>query len=337
MNSEGSEPKSNPEEESIFNRPRKKLKLAEFKNKPEETEAPPPPPPTRTEKTPPPVDEKNEDEEKKEKIKEEKRIKRELRKKNSPQLISIKETFKYMKGNSKLLLFSMTVALIMIFVSIFLYHGIFSFMKNLTAPFYSIPPITEEFFDYFHYAGWVVFKFFFQASITIFVFYVTFLISYLLCAPLYSFLSYVSENVFLGKPEEENDFDISFVGEDYFQAVKISGISIAASFYLFFVNFVPVIGQILVFAAYPLLNTLLITDFSAARKDWSIVSRILWMKENPVPVLMIGCSLTIVSIIPQLNNIAAALLIPFLIVFSSLNIISIEKHKEKMENNAESA
>ena len=347
MNSEGSEPKVNPEdnEESILNRPRPKLKLAELKNKPE-TSVPEQAPVS----TPPPErvikdqtvhkkreedEKKREEEEKKRELAEEKRkIKLEL-KKNTPQLISFKETAKYMAGNSRLIVSLLGTALVMVFVSIFLYHMIFSFVSGLTAPFYTAPPLIEEFYHYFYYAGWAIFKFFFSASVTIFIFYATYIISYLISSPIYSFISYASENTFLGKPEEESDFDASYIGEDLLQAAKTSLLAVAVTVYLFFVNFVPVIGQIFVFVLYPVLNTILVIDFYAYRKEWTLASRILWIKENPLLSLIVGGSITFISMIPLLNNILAALVIPFALVYSSINMAVIQKYNEKKKTDAE--
>jgi uncharacterized protein involved in cysteine biosynthesis len=333
MNNEGSGPKSNPEEESVINRKRPKLKLAELKNKPERKKEPVNSPLPDKKDVEVQSEKKIEKEDGERVIKKEKITEIIKKSKNRAELISLKETIGYVKENSRIIILSLTVSLIMIFISIFLYHMIFSFMKNLTDTFYSVPPLVEEFFDYFHYAGWVAFKFFFKASTTIFVFYSTFLIGYLLLSPLYSFISYASENTFLGKPQEESDFDVSFIGEDYLQAIKITAVALFVTVYLFFINFVPVIGQIVVFISYPVLNALLIADFSASRKEWSITSRFLWIKENPLLVLIVGGSLTIVSIIPQINNIVAALLVPFFIAYTSLNIAVIEKNKEKKEGN----
>jgi len=340
MNNEGSEPKVNPpdEEESIFNRPRAKLKLAELKNKtetPVPTNVPESIAPVEKQTTNPEIEKKKEDDEETKEIAEEKSKKELELNKNKPQLISFKETAKYIAGSSKLIVFSLSTSLVMIFISIFLYHMIFSYVNRLTAPFYSVPPLIEEFYHYFYYAGWLIFKFFFKAAVTIFIFYTTFMISYLISSPLYSFISYASENTFLGKPEEESVFDTSYIGEDMLQALKITAVSLSATIYLFFVNFIPVIGQLLVFAAYPILNTILTIDFYSNRKEWSLLSRFIWIKENPRIPLIVGGSITLATMIPLLNNILAAILIPFAIIYISINMAVIEKHNLNRKTDAE--
>ncbi|HDT11399.1 MAG TPA: EI24 domain-containing protein, partial [bacterium] len=340
MSNEGSEPKVKPEEESIFNRPRPKLKLAPLKHKQDSPENDRKSSDTveesekekkvesekvkyfeqkkieKIEKEKELQKDKEEELRKKQEEKEEKIRKRLERKRNRPPLISLKETIRYIAGNGKLSVFSLATALIMIFISIFLYHMIFSFINGLAAPFYSIPPMIEEFHHYFYFAGWAVFKFFFKASVTIFIFYITFMIAYLISSPLYSFISFVSENIFKGNTaEEDNEFILDYVAEDILQGLKMTAVALSVTVYLFFINFIPVIGQIMVFVSYILLNTILIIDFTATRKEWNFVSRILWMKDNPLITLLIGGSLTFVAIIPLANNILAAFLIPFLVVY----------------------
>ncbi len=346
MNNEGSEPKVNPEEESVINRPRPKLEMAPLKNKPRETNEKPVESFVKDEELSRKEEKKLEQKKREEELqnkkeaqeeKRRKRLEKKLEKKlDDPPLITFKDTAKHIISDGKLPVFFLASALIMIFISIFLYHVVFSFISGLTAPFYSIPPLVEEWYHHFRLLGWSVLKFFFNMSTTVFIFYVTFLIAYVLCSPLYSFISFVSENIFEGKPEEDNEFSFDFVHEDILQSLKLAGLSAGVILYLFFVNFVPVIGQILVFFLYPVLNTFLLIDFFAARKGWTFMSRFMWLKKNWFMVFVMGGIVMFITLIPLANNILAAFAFPFFVVYSSINMAVIEKHKNRQKKDIES-
>ena len=342
--SDPKDPSKEEEEESIINRPRPKLKMAKMKNSP----------PKQPSEPQQPQVEKNES---KMVMREPKKAIKETKKEFGPESDEPKRTvgdiasekaeqikkivtkdvqngaslfksIKYLFSNGKLVVASLAAVLFMILLSILMYHQISSWFSSLTVAFFNKPPALDAFLDYIYYAGWWIVKVLFKAIVIIVSFYVSFVISYTVCSPLYSFISIIAEDIHFGKPDDNADFNFEGVVEDVFQAMKIAGITVLLSVGAFFINFIPVIGQILAIAIYIWANSLMLIDFPASRRRWEMKKKLLWTKENPIASLRIGTLPTLLSMLPFINIILLAFLFPLLVVHSTLNFVAYENRRD---------
>jgi CysZ protein len=241
---------------------------------------------------------------------------------------SLFKSVKYLFSNGKLVVASLAAVLFMILLSILMYHQISSWFNSLTVAFFDKPPALDAILDYIYYAGWWIVKILFKAIVIIVSFYVSFVISYTVCSPLYSFISIIAEDIHFGKPDDNADFNFEGVVEDVFQAMKIAGITILLSVGAFFINFIPVVGQIMAITIYIWANSLMLIDFPASRRRWAMKRKLLWTKDNPIASLRIGALPTLLSMLPFINIILLAFLFPLLVVHSTLNFVAYENRRK---------
>ena len=338
MTDERSDSKKPPEEEeeSILNRPRPKLTMAKMKNPPQKQ---PPKPESEPEKKEKPEKKsffkrsENESEESKKNVSEVASQQAEKIKKMVAKDIEkgagIFTSAKYLFSNGKLVVASLAAVLFMILLSILMYHQISSWFDSMTVSFFNKPPALEAALDYIYYAGWWIIKILFKAIVIIVSFYVSFVISYTACSPIYSFISIIAEDIHFGKPDDDADFTFEGIVEDVFQAMKIAGITVLFSIGAFLINFIPVIGQVLAIAIYVWANSLMLIDFPASRRRWPIKRKLLWTKNNPIASLRIGALPTFLSMIPFVNIIFMAFFFPLMVVHSTLNFVAYENRKQR--------
>ena len=330
------------EEESIINRKRPKLTMAKMKN-----------PPVQKPPEPQPEPEKKEEPKKKsffKKATDESEAESEEPKKNVADVASqqaekikkmvsedvekgagIVKSIKYLFSNGKLVVASLAAVLFMILLSILMYHQISSWFDSLTVSFFNKPPSLEGVLDFIYYSGWWVVKVLFKAIVIIVSFYVSFVVAYTVCSPLYSFISIIAEDIHFGRPDDDADFSFEGVVEDIFQAMKIAGITALLSVSAFLINFIPVIGQILAISVYVWANSLMLIDFPASRRRWPMKRKLLWTKENPIASIRIGALPTLLSMIPFVNIIFLAFLFPLMVVHSTLNFVAYDNRKQKKQ------
>lgn len=319
------------EEESVLNRPRPKLSIAKEKNQRPETPQPKPQTQKETEKEKVEITKQEQVAEKVDIVKEKVLKAVDITKKKIDQTLvggtSLKTAAKAIFSNGKLTVASLTVVLAMVLITIFSYHFVSSWIDSLTAPFFDKDPITEGFFDYIYYFGWLLTRLVFKGIAALIVFYISFIFSYTLTSPLYSFISILAEDIYFGRPDDDSDFSFETIVEDILQALKISGTVLLCTIFVFFINFVPVIGQITAIAFYIVINALMLVDFPASRRNWDLKTKTLWIRENIVTTLRIGSVPTLISMIPLANNIILAFLFPLFVVHSTINFSQIEKNK----------
>ncbi len=319
------------QEESILNRPRPKLSIAKEKN--QRPDAPQPKPQTQTEAVKEKVELTKQEQvaEKVDIVKEKVSKAVEVTKKKIDETLkggtSLKTAAKAIFSNSKLTVASLTVVLSMVLITIFSYHFISSWIDSLTAPFFDKDPLTEGFFDYLYYFGWLITRMVFKAVAAMVVFYISFIFSYTITSPLYSFISVLAEDIYFGKPEDATDFSLDIIIEDVLQALKISGMAIVCTVFAFFVNFVPVIGQITAITFYIVINSLMLIDFPASRRSWDLKTKTLWVRQNLMTTLRIGSLPTLISMIPLANNIILAFCFPLFVVHATMNFAEVEKNR----------
>ncbi|MGI6393253.1 MAG: EI24 domain-containing protein [bacterium] len=314
---------SSRQTESLFDRKRPRLSVAKEKNpRPEKPE------PDQALKENSDLLKENEEEEKKDRIKEQilnkaGEVKSALEK-TFKEGTTLKVALKTIFSNGKLLVASLAVVLIMILVTIFSYHYISSWISSLVAPFFDESPLVEEFFDYFYYVGWLAVSVIFKGVTVVVVFYLSFIFAYILVSPLFSFISLIAEDLLFGKPDDNAEFSLEIIAEDIIQSLKVAIVAFLCTFFAFFVNFVPIVGQITAIMLYVVVNSLLLIDFPASRRRWRLSTKMGWLKQSPFVTLRIGSVPTLISMIPFVNSIVLAFLYPLFVVHSTMNFLQIE-------------
>ncbi|MBP5406864.1 EI24 domain-containing protein [bacterium] len=241
--------------------------------------------------------------------------------------ISIADAFKAILKSGKLFFFSIGVILIMLLVSIFIYHQISSFVTIRTLDFFEIAPAADNLFSQIYHALKVCGAFLFKIVVGILLFYLSFVVSYALVSPLYSFISIIAEDVYFGKPKDDAELSIPGVIEDVKQALKISAVVFALGILAFFIGFIPVFGQIAAFVLCFFMNAFMIFDFVTSRRRWSLVQKAKWIVVNPAVTVKTALLPSVVSCIPVVNTILTAFMFPLFVVHATMNFAFEEAKK----------
>jgi len=173
------------------------------------------------------------------------------------------------------------------------------------------------------YQGWAAFKWIFIIISRIISFYIAFLTAYCCTTPGYCFLSASVENIQSGLESGER-FSFHGFTVDVIEGCKIGIFGLAVTCLALAINFIPGIGQILVFLLYSYYSCLMFIDFPASRRRWTLGNKITWLKDNSFPALRLGFLPALISMIPVLNVFLMALLFPLLTVHATLNFSALE-------------
>ena len=156
-------------------------------------------------------------------------------------------------------------------------------------------------------------------------FYLAFLLAYTLTTPGYAFLSSSAEKIHAGD-DFDPDAKFCFTGilVDIFEGIKVAFFGILVTVLALFLNFIPGIGQIVVFLLYTYYSALMFLDYPASRRRWSLRRKVGWLYRHSSSSFRIGVLPALISMIPILNIFAIALLFPVLTVHATLNFSAIE-------------
>jgi CysZ protein len=178
------------------------------------------------------------------------------------------------------------------------------------------------------YQGWAAFKWIFIIISRIISFYIAFLTAYCCTTPGYCFLSASVEKIQSGI---ENGEQFSFRGftVDLIEGCKIGLFGLAITCLALVINFIPGIGQILVFLLYSYYSCLMFIDFPTSRRRWTLGNKITWLKDNSFPAFRLGFLPALISMIPVLNVFFMSLLFPLFTVHASLNFSALEAARSK--------
>jgi CysZ protein len=203
------------------------------------------------------------------------------------------------------------------------------FMDQVTGNFLTTAPATDTVLGWIKYSGWLVSSWMFLIVSRIVAFYFAFLFAYSLSTPGYAFLSTAAEKMYAGKHfDGEANFSIGGFFSDIFEGIKIALLGILVTIAALFVNFIPGIGQAIVFLLYTYYSALMFVDYPASRRRWSLGRKLRWLRTNSSPAFRLGVLPALISMIPLLNIFAIAFLFPLLTVHTTLNFSVIELAKE---------
>lgn len=248
--------------------------------------------------------------------------------------ISIANAFKAIMKSGKLFFASIGVILAMLLVSIFIYHQISSFVTIKTLDFFEIAPASDNLFSEIYHALKVFGAFLFKIVAGILLFYLSFVVSYALVSPLYSFISVIAEDVYFGKFKDDAELSLNGVLEDIKQAMKISAVVFGLGILAFFIGFIPVLGQIAAFVLCFFMNAFLLFDFAASRRHLTLIQKAKWIVLNPSVTVKTALLPSVISFVPVVNTIVTAFLFPLFVVHATMNFAFVET-KNASEVNGE--
>jgi CysZ protein len=202
------------------------------------------------------------------------------------------------------------------------------FIDGLTGHFFQTAPVGTGITGWFAVKGWLVLKFLFLLVTRVAAFYLAFLTAYCLTTPGYVFLSGTAEHIYLGgKDRQRTRLTPVTVLIDLWEGLKIGMVGILVTVVALAVNFVPLVGQILVFLIYTFYSTLMFVDYPASNKHWTLGQKIDWVRANPRRSFRLGIFPALVSMVPVINILFLAILFPLFTVHTTLNFISAQGGK----------
>ncbi len=196
-------------------------------------------------------------------------------------------------------------------------------VDKFTGNFFQLPPEGSGVVGWLTAQGWLILKYLFLMVSRIAAFYLAFLTAYCITTPGYVFLSGMVEKIYgkqTGKPA--SGFKPQQVLIDLLEGIKIGAVGILVTIAALAVNFVPVIGQLLVFLLYVFYSTLMFIDYPASNRSWSLGQKIGWIRTNFRRSFRLGVFPALISMVPIINVFFMALFFPLFTVHSTLNFLS---------------
>lgn len=204
------------------------------------------------------------------------------------------------------------------------------FIDTLTGSFLNSPPVTDGIWGWIKYSGWTVGKWLLLIISRIIAFYLSFLLAYCLTTPGYVFLSASAEKLhFAENFTTEDSFTLQGVKTDLIEGVKIAFYGLLVTLAALMVNFIPVIGQVIVFLLYTFYSALLFIDYPASRRRWTLSRKIGWISENGRIAFRLGIFPALLSMIPLLNIFFMALIFPLLTIHATLNFANSQRQPHR--------
>lgn len=199
------------------------------------------------------------------------------------------------------------------------------YIDSLTGTFFTTPPATDSIWGWIKHIGWIPLKWLFLIITRIVTFYLAFVLAYSLTTPGYVILSTVAEKLHAGQDFQAEDA-ITFrnLCLDLFEGIKIGLLGILVTIVALVANFIPGIGQAVVFFLYTYYSALMFVDYPASRRRWSLGRKIGWLKTHPNAAFRLGFLPALVSMVPLLNIFLMALMFPLLTVHTTLNFVANE-------------
>ena len=206
------------------------------------------------------------------------------------------------------------------------YFEAIKFVDKLTGNFFLLPPERVGILGWLKVQGWVVVKYLFLLISRIAAFYLAFLTAYCLTTPGYVFLSGMAEKIHNRKTgNQSSGFSPQRILIDLLEGVKIGAVGLLVTIAALAINFVPVVGQLLVFLLYVFYSTLMFIDYPASNRSWTLGQKIGWVSKNYRRSFRLGIFPALISMVPVINIIFMALLFPLFTVHSTLNFLLTQK------------
>ena len=196
-------------------------------------------------------------------------------------------------------------------------------IDKFTGNFFQLPPEGVGILGWLKVQGWVVLKYLFLLISRIAAFYLAFLSAYCLTTPGYVFLSGMTEKIYHRKTgQQASGFSPQRILVDLLEGLKIGAVGILVTIAALAINFVPVVGQLLVFLLYIFYSTLMFIDYPASNRSWTLGQKIGWVTRNYHRSFRLGIFPALISMIPVINILFMALLFPLFTIHATLNFLT---------------
>ncbi len=237
--------------------------------------------------------------------------------------VSPGRTLKFLIENKTILFMAFIIAVLHFVIAFFSANSILAFIqKNIPLSEYT-HEITV-WYDYILSFFIIIFQFISKLLVWMISFYVAFFTAYIIISPFYSFFSALSEKKFFGKTKDV-PFSLRQLLKDVTEALILTLFMAILSIVIFFINFIPVAGQIIAFLLYAYSNTLIFIDYAASRRGWPLMKKIGFLKKYPGFSFRAGVIPAIFGLIPLIGIFFMAIFSPFFVVYLTLNFAAKEK------------
>ncbi len=198
-------------------------------------------------------------------------------------------------------------------------------MDQLTGNFFQQGPEVVGIWGWIKFQGWWILKWIFLLLSRLIAFYLAFFVAYTLTTPSYVFLSVAVEKKKAGHDfEEDAPFTLIGVLVDLREGLKIALVGLLLSVLAFGLNFIPIIGQILVILIYSWCSALMFLDYPTARRRWTLGRKMAWLKRHWLATLRLGLLAALLGMIPLVNIFLIAFLFPLFTVHTTLNFMVLD-------------
>jgi len=191
--------------------------------------------------------------------------------------------------------------------------------------FFQQPPQGTGIWGWFLSSGWLILKYLFLAISRVVAFYLSFLLAYTLTTPGYVFLSGATEKKYHGGIlAGDSGNNLANMTTDLIEGAKIGLLGLLVTILALILNFIPLVGQGLVFFLYVFYSALMFIDYPASNRRWSLGRKTEWIKRHKTRAIRLGLLPALISLIPIINIIFMALLFPLFTVHTTLNFAAQE-------------
>lgn len=239
-------------------------------------------------------------------------------------------SLQFMMRRKRIMLISSLLFLATIILTAAGYSLSIEYVDQLTGSFLVAPPAAESMWGWIKYQGWKAGKLLFFIITRIMAFYLAFLVAYCLTTPGYVILSSAAEKLHAGK-DFVPDSGMTPLGVliDIVEGVKIALFGVLITVVALFLNFIPGLGQGVIFLLYAFYSALMFIDYPASRRRWSLGKKIGWIRQHGATALRLGLLPAAISMVPLLNVFLMSLLFPLLTIHSTINFSTIEFHHQR--------
>ncbi len=239
--------------------------------------------------------------------------------------LSIGEGFRFFISNKPLLFSTIFIVLITFLVSMIAQSWVGTIISDRGLFFWN-QPLLSAWYSYFAWVAWWLVYGVYVIVARILAFYISFMVAYTCSAPFYSILSTMTEKRFNGFSIDENEplFSAKLL-TDIVEALKLTLMVFLLAVVAFFLNWIPLFGQLLSFVLFIFMNALIFVDYAASRRRWTLGRKFDWLVRNKGLSVRIGLIPTAASMIPFFNIFLMVFLFPFFTVYGTLNFLLVEE------------
>ncbi len=245
---------------------------------------------------------------------------------SAPRWVTLGYSTSFLLRSKRLLAWSSLLMLVTALLTWLGYTLTIDLMDGLMGNFLLKAPESAGVWAWIKLMGWLVMKWLFILVSRIAAFYLAFLLAYILTTPCYIFLSASAEKKHEGADfEADAALNLKGILIDLLEGLKIGLFGVVVTLIAIIANFVPVLGQVVVFLLYAFYSTLMFVDYPASRRRWSLGRKISWVARNRNASFRIGILPALASMIPLLNIFFMAILFPLMTIHTTLNFLAVEK------------